>query len=510
MSVIIKLSFSQKVKIVSPPTKHMRLNPLQKVILVLALLGVFLLIYSPHFSYHYPLHVDEYQHLARAKAWLEGKSLGAHPYLPEEPKVGNFEPGFTIFLAIIFYIFKQNTIFVYQFLPAIFAVISAFILFHLMHLLTKKFSVSIFTLLFFASMRSNTNIGGLWFFTPFTLAIPFIFLFLFLMAKHLQDGKKLFFILGLITLSILALIHPLSAVFVAIIIFIFFLISKEWKSAFFLILFMLALFGISLLLFKQTTTANLLAMLQDWLILEKGWGYLEISYTLPQIYGLVPFSLAVLGLYPAIKEKPLRFWVVWFVLTSGFIFLFQNFGFSVLFPYQRILYYSLISLAPLSALGLSFLIDRIKHINGKKHKKNILIALLIILVFIAAFWNYYDSTPETGLYHVLEDQDYKALQYLAQFPQATIIVPLPQSSAVSIITSHKLIGLTKGNLLGGNQEKVQKFYQGSCKEKKEILNQYNITYVLSREKINCSYLEEIYNNQEYIYRVNISSAVEQS
>ena len=152
------------------------MNHLQKLILISSLLFVFLIVYSPHFSYKYPLHVDEYNHIAKAVNFLENKELNVIPNFQHKPFSPNLEPGFTLFLSLLF-LTKLNSILIYKFLPAIFATLAAFILFHLMFYITKNFYLAISSIIFFASLKSNINLHGLWFFTPLTLAIPLIFLF---------------------------------------------------------------------------------------------------------------------------------------------------------------------------------------------------------------------------------------------------------------------------------------------------------------------------------------------
>ena len=155
------------------------MNLLQKLTLILLLLFVFLLVYSPHFSYKYPLHVDEYHHIAKAINFIENKELNIVPNYQHQPYSPNLEPGFTIFLSLLAFA-KLDLILFYKFLPAIFAALAAFTLFHLMFYITKNFYLAISSIVFFASLKSNINLHGLWFFTPLTLAMPLIFLFFLL------------------------------------------------------------------------------------------------------------------------------------------------------------------------------------------------------------------------------------------------------------------------------------------------------------------------------------------
>src|SRR3989344_957522 len=323
------------------------MNSLQKLILIPSLIFVFLLVYSPHFSYKYPLHIDEYHHIAKAINFIENKELNTIPNYQHQPYSPNLEPGFTIFLSLLVSM-KLNLILFYKFLPAIFAALAAFTLFHLMFYITKNFYLAISSIVFFASLKSNINLHGLWFFTPLTLAMPLIFLFFLLFLKALDKKSSKILVLTILVLILLFTVHPTSAVLVYIITFWYLLIKKDFKKNILFLVILPPLIMFLLLILLKDAQHPIINLILDWLILEEGWGYVEIKYFLPSLYNLVPFLLAMVGLYPAIKSQKSRIFVIWFLLTISFIFLFNNYQFSLIFPYQRILYYGLLSLAPLS------------------------------------------------------------------------------------------------------------------------------------------------------------------
>ena len=467
------------------------MNLLQKLILISFLVSVFLLIYSPHFSYKYPLHVDEYHHIAKAVNFIENKELNTIPNYQHQPYSPNLEPGFTIFLSLLAFA-KLDLILFYKFLPAIFAALAAFILFHLMHYITKNFYLSISSIIFFASLKSNINLHGLWFFTPLTFAISLIFLFFFLFFKTLDKKSNKFLVLTILNLVLLLTIHPTSAVLVYIITFLYLLIKKDFKKNILLLVILPPLIMFLLLILLKDAQHPIINLVLDWLILEEGWGYIEIKYLLPTLYNLIPFLLAMIGLYPAIKNQKSRIFVIWFLLTIFFIFIFINYQFSLIFPYQRVLYYSLLSLVPLSALGLFFILSYIK-------KYKAMVPVFLILIGVFTFYNYYDLPKQSQLYHVLDDNDYNALMFLKQSPPEMILAPLPQSAAVYPVSRHYVIGMTQANILGGEKEKVKEFYDGDCETKQNILKSYPIGYVLSKNKLECNFLKEVYDEGDYIY-----------
>ena len=467
------------------------MNLLQKLTLILLLLFVFLLVYSPHFSYKYPLHVDEYHHIAKAINFVENKELNIVPNYQHQPYSPNLEPGFTIFLSLLAFA-KLDLILFYKFLPAIFAALAAFILFHLMHYITKNFYLSISSIIFFASLKSNINLHGLWFFTPLTLAIPLVFLFILLFLKALDAKKSKLLALSILILLVIFTIHPISALLLYILVFLYLLIKQDFKKRILFLIILPPIIFFMLFFLLKDSSDPMINMIIDWIILEEGWGYVEVKYFLPTLYNVVPFILAIVGSYPAIKNQKSRIFVIWSLLTIFFIFIFNNYQFSLIFPYQRVLYYSLLSLVPLSALGLFFILSYIK-------KYKAMVPVFLILIGIFTFYNYYDLPKQSQLYHVLDDNDYNALMFLKQSPPEMILAPLPQSAAVYPVSRHYVIGMTQANILGGEKEKVKEFYDGDCETKQNILKSYPIGYVLSKNKLECNFLKEVYDEGDYIY-----------
>ena len=125
--------------------------------------------------------------------------------------------------------------------------------------------------------------------------------------------------------------------------------------------------------------------------------------------------------------------------------------------------------------------------------------MFVIFVVIFTFYNYYDLPQESQLYHVLDEDDYNALKFLKQFPSETILAPLPQSTAIYPVSGHYVIGMTQANILGGEREKVKEFYDGDCETKQNILKNYPIGFILSKKKLECNFLKEIYDEGDYIY-----------
>ncbi|MBI2667516.1 hypothetical protein HYX17_01965 [Candidatus Woesearchaeota archaeon] len=473
----------------------MKFKKYEYTLLIIALILIFILVYSPHSDYKYPLHVDEWQHISKAVYFSETKELQRNPNLVDKPFQPNLEPGFTVFLSFLFRFI--DPIMGYKFLPAIFATLAAFILFLLVHQITSNFYIGLFSILFFSSLKSNINIQGLWFFLPLTLAIPIIFLYFLFFLKYFEENKIKYFFYSVIPLILLLFVHAISLILLLIVSFIYLLLHhKEIENfrplSIFLMIIPTSIIILLFILIRENS--EIFNLLLDWLIIEEGWGYVEKQYFLPSFYGIIPTLLAFIGIYPSIKNKNSRIFLIISFITLSLIFLFHNFGFSILFPYQRVLYYAMIGLVPLSSIGLYSLLGVLKG------KLVWLIPIILLIVFYFTFFNYYNLDKDSGLYHVVEDKDYEAIKLLSQFKSKVIMSPLPQSSAIYPISKNLVIAHTKGNLLSGNIDMVRRFYEVDCDEKTNIIKRYDIDFILSQTKLDCGYTK-VYNDKTYIYKL---------
>ena len=116
----------------------------------------------------------------------------------EDKKQTNAIAGFVIAMIFIGFFNPKaivtNLVLFYKFLPAIWAVFSALALFFLVYKKTNDFYLGILAIIFFASIKSNLNLLGLWFFTPLTFSIPFILLYIYFFTEGIEkrDNQMIF------------------------------------------------------------------------------------------------------------------------------------------------------------------------------------------------------------------------------------------------------------------------------------------------------------------------------
>lgn len=486
----------------------------QILIITLILALTFFLVFSPHFANSYPLHIDEWRHITEATKLIENPQINGF---------ASIEIGFHIFLAILSIPF--NLVLIYKFLPAIWAIISALTLFYIIKnktsFLKSSFFITALSLIFFASLKSNVNIGGIWFHTPLTFSIPFIYLYIYLFTEGIQKQNKKYILMSLPIMALVTITHSISLLFAIPFLIIFALLhpsylKKEYK--FFSIFLLIPLLGF--LFYKSLfnlTSLETISQLTTQLLFKHGWGVLEVNNSPFELYSPIGYALAIIGTVTILANKNLRkkllIFPLWTLTILTYIIFFKITGISPLSPYQRNLYYLAISLPFLSAYGLFHIFNQIAiQINNSKienkkqfykYIKIILIALTIILIFA----QYYSVPQNLKLYKVIDKQNYKTLQYLSTLPQnnnSKIMAPASIAPAIFPITKQEPVGTI---FFYGNRKDADNFFKDStnCTEKTKLLKKYNSQYILSKKPLNCTW-KIIYNQtNNTIYKTNINS-----
>ena len=478
---------------------------------VLILIGVsiliFLLVYTPHLVNPFPTHIDEWTHITQSIKLKQGEfGFGKG--------IGNVEFGFHIFLAFISLF--VDLVGVYKFLPAIWAVVTALVLFLIVYNLTNKnFFIAVFSMLFLASLKSNVNITGIWFFIPLTFSIVFIYLYVYLFSEGIRQENKKMILLSLVIMLLLIPTHSISLLFAIPILAIYALINykKSIKQYKVLLLFLIIpilgiyffsqLFGISF----GDAFFRLLGELQ----FKHGWGILELNNSPFEIYSFIGYIFAVIGFTALLMNKELRekylVYLIWPVVVLVYIIIFRLTGVSYISPYQRNLYYFAISLPFLSAIGLYKTLMIIKNKIYKKSDNprelyKVLRVFLIILAIVFMFMFYFSIPRNIKLYKVIDDDNYDALKFLGNQPIVSggkVMAPASISTAMFSISGHTPVGTI---FFYGNREDVDKFFDSEdCEVKNELIEKHNVIYVLSEKEINCRW-DVIYNEvNNTIYRV---------
>ncbi len=470
-------------------------------LLVLTLLFTALVVYIPHYVNPFPIHVDEWHHITEALKIKNGEFNFS---------INAARVGFQFFLSIISYF--ADLVLIYKFFPALWSALSALALFFLVYKKTNNFNIGIFSIIFFASIKTNSNLLGLWFFTPLTFVTPLIFLLFYFYTEGIEKLNKEYLIYSLIITIIIIPTHSISFFFMIPILAIYSLI--KYKNTIKMIKPLssfLILIPISILFYSFITNKSIISVLTSSLsilLFRKGWGVTELNNSPLEIYTEIGYLFAIFGLILLISKKEYRdkclIFLIWPLTLIFMIAFFRIFDFSYFSPYQRNMYYLALSLPFLSAISLNLLIEKLIKIKKGKLKtdyvKTILITLLLILIISFSFYQYILPITKQPVYRLIDQNDYDSIKYTQDLPKSIILAHPAISTTIYPIAQQETIATNYFYKKENINITISFLEDYDCSQKNQMINNFNISYVLSKEKINCNW-ELIYNKSNYIYKV---------
>ena len=486
----------------------------QQILLGLSALAIFALIYSIHLDYHLPYHIDEWHHINEA---VRLGNYGEYFDVLKSVQANRFsgiEIGFHFFLFLLSFI--VNLVSAYEFLPAIWAVLSALTLFFVVYKKTdNNFWISWLAMAFFASIKSNVNITGLWFFTPLTFSLPFIFLYFYFFSEGIEKNNNKYLLISLAIMLLLLPTHSISVIFAlpALLIYCLISIKKIAKRPWIFALFA-AMAAVGLLFYKfilslgwNEVAGHLLSSLQ----FPVGWGVIEAKLPMTEVYGWFGYLAALLGLTAIILRKEIgrySIYLIWPVTVFIMIIAYLITGVSYLSPYQRNLYYFAIALPILSAMGIYYSLDWIwgRLIKLRLNEKTLtltryaIVAIGSMAMLFFLFADYFDVPKQFALYQALTKDDRQILDYLAIQPRSTVMAaPLISTTLFSYAHKDPVGDLS----FYGNPREVMNFYlSDDCAKQENIIKYFAVKYIISPFEIKCYFVKLIKSNSsDYLYLV---------
>lgn len=484
------------------------------IIIGLTALAVFALVYSIHWNYHLPYHIDEWHHIGQA---VRLGNFGEYFQVLKGVQANRFsglELGFHLFLYFLSFVF--NLVSVYQFLPAIWAALSALAIFFVVYKKTDdNFWIGWLSMVFFASIKSNVNITGLWFFTPLSFSIPLIFLYFYFFSEGLEKKNNQYLLISLAIMILLIPTHSISLLFALPALAIYSLINfKKVIEQPWIFIAISALGAAGLFFYMRMINLDWLPAISHlWTSLQfrYGWGVIEARVPLTDLYSQLGYLTALIGLIFIIvqkKSKRYSLYIIWPITVFIMMAVYLATGISYLSPYQRNLYYFALAMPFFSAFGLYSLAIWIWSYSSKWQIKNellrvikyALLALTAIIVGLMVFSDYYRTPEQFGLYQAISADDMEILNYLAELPRSTVMAPPILSTALLAVARQDPVG---DLLFYGNVKYVSDFYMGEdCAEQKKIIDSAKAKYIISPFEINCDFGNLIkYNASDYLYRI---------
>lgn len=509
----------------------------QYILLALVLLFGFFIVYKVHLSYSgdvinpysgtpyvdvknyyypYPLHADEFTHLASAEYIMnEGSIPHINPYVQSE-KNTDIEAGFHSFIASIFTITGLNPVMFYQLLPAIFIVITMLSLFLLVFVLTDNYWIALLSALFISIVKSNINLTGLWFMIPLTFSLFLIFMSL---AAYFSKGKIrylsiLFFLAAVFSYPLAAIIIAASVIINECIILVkekhHPLLKKKYLP-YYLISIVLIL-AIIVFIFKGDLS-------RFPLIFKYGWTVnFEQTYMPWQMIGWPLFIATMIGIVFSIIKKINRIFLILLLFLLIPMLMYSFLGFTIAVPYQRAFMLFTFMLAPLAAIAVCYVseysaraIIKIFRADGKKSfiVANVILAIITLSLISASMFNYYKIDDKRfRLVHYLNDDNYDALLWIrSHYSQnTTMMADIFTAFLTYPVARVQAVALPPSNLEGGDIKSVQSFYysrqMNDCASMLDILKNEKAYLLLSYGNIGCGYNQVYSKNNVYVYEIS--------
>ena len=411
------------------------LNP--EYFMLAAVLGLaFYIAFIPHITYLYPLHVDEWVHLARAAGIMDAGSTTFVSSLGEGTMsvASNLEAGFQLFWGVFKSISGLSWMEIFRFFPSVvfvFTVLSVYVL-------ARREGYGLEAALLACLVPSSVGILGPGFLVPVSMGLLFtpLILFLAINFKSVWSYALIFFFICL-----LLAIHAPSAIFPILVLVPHILLNarRNFKHSLLLSLALLAPF---LVVFPWIFTL-VIKTAGDLFDSQARSGFVELPRVI-QTLGYVFLSLSLLGTFVlGIKGGKRNFSIVLGLLIMlAMLMVFYTFNYGVALLYERGLLFMMLLLAIVGGAGLravrDFKIPFLKKMLGqygyatKYISGAVWVAVISVLLVV--------NIPEhqsTNYYHMIDTEDYETFIWIRDNIPAdykTAILDPWKATAFSAIT----------------------------------------------------------------------------
>ncbi len=464
-----------------------------KLLPILAL--AFYMAFIPHHGYPYPVHVDEWVHLAYSKAILQaGNATFVDPFLTQSTitLTSNLEAGFQVFWGVFHQISGISWLDIFKYFPSLIFMITVLAVYILARRQGFGWEAAFFTCL----IPTTVGILGPGFLVPLAMGLPFIPLAIFA-AFHYRTGWS-YLTLFIFTCFLLS-IHAATAVGLVIVLTPYILLNLKgnFKHSLGLTLavtipFLAFLPWISYILllsakslFSQTTIPS----------------YIDLP-RIVEIYGYLPILFCLLGIPPlGIRSRKEDYGLILGLLALLIILVtFFTFHYGVELIYLRGLLYLMLMMSIIAGAGMMWvknlglpekLISRLKVPFITQNVGNILCLALIIVTLLLCV----PARQKIPYYHMIDDQDYEAFIWIKdgvnESYERAILDPW-KATAFTAITGKKVWA----KIHDYPKESAQKAYDflGSGCSDTDFLKREGISIVYTRESCSNPDLVEVHKN----------------
>ncbi len=467
---------------------------------ILVILGLaFCMTYFPHHNYPYPIHGDEWVHLAYSNALLQaGSTIFNDPFYGEsglDPEVYgveyDLESGFHLFWVIFQLVSGISWLTIFRYFPSIIFVITVLTV----YIFTKKEGFGWEAAFLTCLIPTTVGILGPAFLVPLAMGLLFVPLMFYIMFNF-QTWHS--YLILCVIFFFLIIMHPPSAVIIFTILIPFILLNlrRTFKHSLGMALALVIPFAASL----PWTLNILVPTMKDLLTVQASVSYTDIPLLI-QTYGYLPIACSSLGIIFLLikggkKNQGLFFGLV-ALLILLLIFSRLHYGLPIL--YKRGLVYLILMLSIFAGAGLAW----VRTISFTSKPANVvksffarnaggILCLVIICVVLAIG---IPSRQQTDYYHQINDEDYQAFIWirdnLDQRYEKAILDPW-KATAFTAITQ-KYVYTRVHSVLKSSDRKAYDFLGDGCTDT-SFLRENEISIVYSKHDCNNPDLIEVWNN----------------
>jgi len=482
------------------------MNKKEKTILIILLLVALFLNGIIYQQGKFPLHGDEYVHLAHARDIVESGSIRfINPYFENTPFLLRLESGFHIFLAIFIFLFKNNTVLIFNILKNLVFVLNTFLIFLLSYYLSKNYKIGIFSAVFFMLLKSSPDILGNLFLLPINLGLALFLTTMIFFLKYKEKPSPKIMSIFIFFFILLILIYPPAAVLAFIIIFInqlFRIKSKnDLKNPLTITIVSFAIIGLIIsLAVKSILKLSLSNLINEFFIFHENWTPVAFTSSPFSFFGVIASVLALIGLALIIfrKQENNKIILLWFSVGLINLYLFYLLKVSFFIPSTRLIFFFIVIMCILAGYGLNYSIKLAKFVKNKK-VRFILIIIFIITIFtlqIISLYQYRENIK--GI--ILDENKYNVIKFIGENygKKNVIMADVLTSFAIYPLTGNYVVGLLESNVGSGNRKDQKEFFDSECEKKQEIVERNNVTLVISIKEIKCNFLNPVYQKENVI------------
>jgi hypothetical protein len=453
-----------------------------KLVLILGL--AFYVAFIPHQGYSYPVHIDEWEHLAYSEEIVqEASATGIN-----DPFTGRaagwsqtMEAGFDLLWAIVQQVTGISWLVLFRYFPAVIFMITVLSV----YILGRREGFGWEAALCTCFVLTTVRFLGPGFMVPVALGLLFIPLSLFLVFNF--RGWRSYILLFIFT-SLLVSVHAYTAVGLIIILapYIVLNLRKDFRHSLGIVLALVVPFLIPVLLGWFLWGRDiLLGKLGAFFTAQPSLGA-ELPYILqvPYVYGYLPTFLFIVGIFMMarrgkLKDYSLIIAPVLFLLLIGLFVYFQR-GIQAL--YDRSYLYLMLIMGVVGGYGLR----KIRSIRLPEKLKPAFLfrnpgSFLCLILLIPTVFFSVRSHLDTQYYHTIQEHDYEAFVWIEENVgdeyEKAILDPWKATAFTAItgkeVYSHIAAWLSESDL------RAYKFFEEHCDDT-AFLRKHNISIVYTR------------------------------